>query len=167
MTAIHVAEDVCEKVPPRQYVFTIPKRLRIFFRFDRKLLGLLCRRAWETIVEVYQAVLNRDDVIPGMVGGIQTHGELVHFHSHVHTITTDGAFTEDGTFIPLPKISVEPFQKIWEDKVFQLLLNEMKIQQSLIDDMRNWRHSGFSVDKSVYLSALTSAALIGETCYLK
>ncbi len=82
MTAIHVAEDVCEKVPHRQYVFTIPKRLRIFFRFDRKLLGPLCRRAWETIVEVYQAILNRDDVIPGMVGGIQTHGELVHYHSH-------------------------------------------------------------------------------------
>ncbi len=59
------------------------------------------------------------------------------------TVTTDGAFTKDGTFIPLPKISAEPFQKIWEEKVFQLLLSENKIQQALIDDMRNWRHSGF------------------------
>ena len=88
MTAIHIADDVCESVPHRQFVFTIPKRLRIFFRFDRKLLGRLCRRAWETIVRVVQAILDRDDVIPGMVGGIQTHGELIHHHSHVHTVTT-------------------------------------------------------------------------------
>ena len=55
MTAIHIADDVCESVPHRQFaasllpygkpvslrsaVFTIPKRLRIYSRFDRKLLG--------------------------------------------------------------------------------------------------------------------------------
>ncbi len=153
MTAIHIADDVCESVPHRQFVFTLPKRLRIYFRFDRKLLGRLCRCAWETIVEVYRAVLDRNDVVPGMVGGIQTYGELIHYHPHVHTVTTNGAFSKEGTFLPLPKTSVEPFQKIWEEKVFQLLLDEKKIQQTLIDDMRNWRHSGFSVDKSVYLPA--------------
>ena len=105
MTAIHMADDVCESVSHRQFVFTIPKRLRIYFRFDRKLLGRLCRCAWETIVEVYRAVLDRDDVIPGMAGGIQTHGELVHYHPHVHGIVSDGVFTKDEKFIPLPKIS--------------------------------------------------------------
>ena len=29
MTAIHIADDVCESVAHRQFVFTIPKRLRI------------------------------------------------------------------------------------------------------------------------------------------
>jgi len=31
-----VAEHVCAEVPHRQFVFTIPKRLRIYFRFERR-----------------------------------------------------------------------------------------------------------------------------------
>ncbi len=39
LTAIHVAEDVCAPVAHRQVVLTIPKRLRVHTRFDRKLLA--------------------------------------------------------------------------------------------------------------------------------
>ena len=38
LTAIHVAEEVCSPVAHRQVVLTIPKRLRVHTRFDRKLL---------------------------------------------------------------------------------------------------------------------------------
>jgi len=34
---------------PAQWVFTIPKRLRVFFRYNRRLLGKLCRAAYETV----------------------------------------------------------------------------------------------------------------------
>ena len=36
---MHVREEVFAEVPHRQFVFTIPKRLRIYFRFNRELLG--------------------------------------------------------------------------------------------------------------------------------
>ena len=39
--ADHIAGNLCAPVAHRQFVFTIPKRLRIFFRFDRRLLGEL------------------------------------------------------------------------------------------------------------------------------
>ncbi|MFC1764984.1 transposase zinc-binding domain-containing protein, partial [Planctomycetota bacterium] len=39
LTAIHVADEVCFDVPHRQVVLTIPKRLRLHTRYDRKLLG--------------------------------------------------------------------------------------------------------------------------------
>lgn len=42
-------EDLLEDVPHRQVVFTIPKRLRIYFRYDRKLLGELAGCAWRAI----------------------------------------------------------------------------------------------------------------------
>jgi len=57
-------------VPHRQFVFTVPKRLRIFFRFDRRLLGELPRLAFKRVLEVYRAVLDRHDVVPGMVAGV-------------------------------------------------------------------------------------------------
>jgi hypothetical protein len=67
-----VCEHVCAEVPHRQFVLTIPKRLRLYFRYDRSLLGGLCQAAWRTVCTVYQATSGRPDGVPGMVGAIQT-----------------------------------------------------------------------------------------------
>jgi ribosomal protein S27E len=104
LTAETIAQTICVPVPHRQLVFTIPKRLRIFCRHNRNLLGELARAARRATVEVYRQVLKRGDVIPGMIAGIQTFGELINYHPHVHAIATDGAFTSDGTFLCLPKV---------------------------------------------------------------
>jgi hypothetical protein len=40
-----VSQKVCAAVPHRQLVFKIPKRLRIYFRFERRLLGELWQEA--------------------------------------------------------------------------------------------------------------------------
>ena len=77
-TAHWVSQEVCAAVPHRQFVFTIPKRLRIYFRFDRRLLGQLCRVAWEVVRTVLGSVCGRPDAVPGMIGAIQTFGELIH-----------------------------------------------------------------------------------------
>ncbi len=151
LLAERIAQSVCQPVPHRQIVWTIPKRLRIFFRFDRRLLGGLTRAAWETIVEVFRSLLGRDDVLPGAIAGIQTFGELIHFHPHIHVIATDGAYRPDGTFICLPPMDTKRLLSVWQRKVFDLLLEEEKIDQQLVDQMKAWQNSGFSVDNSVYL----------------
>ncbi len=138
-------------MPHRQFVLTIPKRLRLFFRFDRRLLGELPRLVWQTVLEVYRAVLDRQDVVPGMVAAIHTFGELVHWHPHIHALATDGAFAQDGTFIALPELERDPFEKLCQQKVFGLLLNRGKIDQSLVKQMLQWRHWGFSVHNRVRL----------------
>ena len=162
--ALVMAEDVaahlCAPVPHRQFVFTLPKRLRIFFRFDRRLLGQLPRLAWETVLEVYRAVLDRPDITPGMLAAIHTFGQLLHHHSHLHALVTDGAFTADSRFVPLPTIGDEPFMEIWRRKVFALLLERGKITEDLVHQMLQWRHhSGFGVDRSVVLAAGDSKGL--------
>jgi hypothetical protein len=152
LAAHTIAHTVCATVPHRQLVFTIPKRLRIYCRYDRSLLGELARAAWESVVEVYRRVLQREDVTPGMVAGIQTFGELIHFHPHIHAIASDGAFAPDGTFLCLPKTSTDLLLGTWQTKVFDLLVVAEKIDRETLDEMRSWAHSGFSVDNSVYLS---------------
>ena len=42
-------------VPHRQVVFTIPKRLRVFFKFKRRLLGDLCRCALRALTRYFEA----------------------------------------------------------------------------------------------------------------
>ena len=148
-----VAEHVCAEVAHRQFVFTMPKRLRLYFRYDRSLLGALCQAAWRTVCTVYQATIGRPDGVPGMVGAIQTFGDLIHFHPHIHALVSEGVFLPDGTFVPLPKLAIEPFLKLWEQEVFALLLGESKINDEVVANIRSWKHSGFSVDQSVRLEA--------------
>jgi hypothetical protein len=44
--------EVLKSVPHRQWVFSIPKRMRIYFMYDRKLLSALSRCAWR-VLSVY------------------------------------------------------------------------------------------------------------------
>ncbi|MFV1981411.1 MAG: IS91 family transposase, partial [Rhodothermia bacterium] len=64
-------------------MLTIPKRLRLHARFDRRLLGKLSHCAWTCIQAEVRRLLGRRDVVPGMVSAIQTHGELLHWHPHL------------------------------------------------------------------------------------
>lgn len=153
LTAMHVAEKVCFPVPHRQVVLTIPKRLRLHARFDRKLLGKLCACAWACIKTETQRLLGRDDVVPGMMAGIQTHGELLHWHPHIHALVTCGAFTPDGDFVELPEFDMDSLLLKWQEAVFELYLAEGKIESQVVENMRTWKHTGFTVDQSVYLPA--------------
>jgi hypothetical protein len=58
---------VLAPVEHRQWVFTVPKRLRLFFLHDRRLLGALSRCAWRTVRDLYGAGLHDRHAGPGMV----------------------------------------------------------------------------------------------------
>ncbi len=81
---------------------------------------------------VYQAVSGRPDGVSGMVGAIQTFGDLIHFHPHIHALVSEGVFLPDDTFLPLPKLASEPFLKLWEQEVFGLLLAAGKITEEVV-----------------------------------
>ena len=150
---MHVADDVCLTVPHRQFVWTVPKRLRVFFRYHRDLLQQLPALAWQSVLQTYRALLG-EDASPGGILVIQTFGSLMHFHPHIHGLVTDGAFTPDGRFHPIPvNLTDEPFRRIWEDNVFRLLLDADRIEPNVVANIRSWRHSGFSVDRSVRIPA--------------
>ncbi len=88
-----------------------------------------------------------------MIAGIQTFGELVHFHPHIHALVTEGGFRSDGTFVRLPSLGRDRLLTAWQSKVFDLLRAAGKIDQNAADAMRSWPHSGFCVDDSVRLTA--------------
>jgi hypothetical protein len=74
-----MTENILYPLPHRQYVFTISKLLRPYFKFDRKLLGKLSQCAYQSLKEFFQATLNRKEAVPGVVVSIQTFGDLVNF----------------------------------------------------------------------------------------
>ena len=159
LTALHVAEEVCSPVAHRQVVLTIPKRLRVHTRFDRQLLGKLSSRAWTCLKAEARRLLGREDVVPGMIAAIQTHGELLHWHPHIHVLITCGAWTPEGDFLELPEFDMERLLVAWQEAVFELYLAEEKVEPEVVENMRTWQHSGFSVDQSVFLPAGDQAGI--------
>jgi len=68
--------EVLTSVPHRQWVFTIPKRLRVYFRFTRSFLKELSRAAYETVREVMLLQLDTEGCLLAMIGAVQTFGDI-------------------------------------------------------------------------------------------
>jgi len=71
----HLKETVLYPVPHRQYVFSIPKILRKFLLYDRKLLGKLSQCTSKALRKFFKLTLGKKTVIPGIVVAIQTFGD--------------------------------------------------------------------------------------------
>jgi hypothetical protein len=94
------ARGISRGVGHAQWVFTVPKMLRPYFLRHRELLGDLCRAAWDTVREMLAAGA-AEEIRPGMVAVVQTFGERVEFHPHVHAIASRGGWRKDGTWVPV------------------------------------------------------------------
>ena len=125
----------------------------------RSLPSPLALLTWTCLKAEAQRLLGREDVVPGMIAAIQTHGELLHWHPHIHVLITCGAFTPEGDFLELPEFDMERLLVAWQEAVFELYLAEEKIEPEVVENMRSWQHSGFSVDQSVFLPAGDQAGI--------
>src|SRR3990172_11293810 len=58
--------------------------------------------AYESVRKCFQELFQRNDVRPGV--SIQTFGSFAaNFHPHIHSLITEGVFTPEGEFLPLPE----------------------------------------------------------------
>jgi len=63
--------------------------LRIFFKYNRRLLGELCRCALRSLT-CYLKALTGSELMPGVIAAIQTFGTRINFHPHLHFLVTEG-----------------------------------------------------------------------------
>ncbi len=69
--AEHLTNDVLLDLPHRQFVFTMPKALRPFFRHDRRLFAEVSRLIYTIISEFYAAAASKP-LLTGVVTAFQT-----------------------------------------------------------------------------------------------
>jgi len=84
----HLYEEVLEKVLHRHIVFTIPKRLRGFFRYDRGLNTILFQAARSALYSVVAP--DADNGTIGAVLGLQTFGKNLAWNPHLHGLLANG-----------------------------------------------------------------------------
>jgi transposase-like protein len=69
--AEHLTKELLLNLPHRQFVFTMPKALRPFFRHDRRLFAEVSRLTYEVLREFYREAAGRP-LLTGMVIAHQT-----------------------------------------------------------------------------------------------
>jgi hypothetical protein len=149
--SLWLEHELLAPVPHRQFVYTVPKRLRPYFLWRRPLLGDLARIAAATTTAVIQATIGEPDLSVGIVLSIQTHGSLANWQPHIHALVTDGGFRPDGTFIPLPLHTLDVLTEAFRRAVLKLFVDRELLAPEVAESMLAWMHSGFSVDDSVWI----------------
>ena len=165
-TAALLADEVFQPVGHAQWVLTVPKMLRPYFLHHRELLGPLARAAWQTALEMIRAAAADDELQPGMVGVVQTAGDLANWHPHVHALVSRGGWTRDWQWVGVPYVDERSAELLFRHKVLRLLQDEGLLSEERTNLLLSWRHTGFSVHTQVRVEPEDSQALERLTRYI-
>jgi hypothetical protein len=141
-----LAGEILAPAPHRHWTFSIPRVLRGLFERERSLLGLLSQTAYASILKSFRALLARKDVRPGCVLSLQTYGAYgANFNPHCHGIVSDGAFSPDGEFLPLPSLDASAVCQLFRRLLLLRLHQAERLTESFMQNLLSWVHPGFSV----------------------
>jgi len=152
-----VLEEVVDEVPHRQLVFTLPKVLRHFFvsAKRRTRLAQIMHNVTRTFFCKALGFAQSQNVKTAMVCVLQTFGDELNFHPHLHILCAEGLFKEDDFYgCPLGAKDFFILQNLFRAAILKFLTQEHCISPEFAEKIRAWNHaSGFSVNGQVYLPA--------------
>ncbi len=109
-TAAYLPDSVLPEVPYRQWVITVPFRVRYLIAFDKELCADVKRIAVRTVMSHLRLKARRKGIRKGHGGAVvflQRFGGSVNLNPHLHLLAVDGVYTAGpaggcATFHPLP-----------------------------------------------------------------
>jgi hypothetical protein len=156
-----VRETLLLDVAHCQVVFTIPKMLRPFFKYKQLLLGDLCRLALRTLTR-YFAALAGSDLMPGVIATIQTFGNRMNLHPHLHFLVTEGGVDKAGLFHKVPRIDDSRLTELFAREVLGFLVHQELLSPEWAERLLSWRRAGFNVHSRVRAKTKTEAERVGK-----
>ena len=167
--AEYLAEDLFLDLPHRQFVFTIPKMLRPYFKADKRLFGEVSRLIFSLLSNFFSLSAGQE-LLCAMVVSYQSFGEYARFHPHWHVLVLEGGFTNYDCFVYLPLGADEGMLRVWQAAMLSLFLRKKLIDQTRVNMLKDWKHSGFSIESNTRLfnkadrEALGQYVVRGATC---
>jgi hypothetical protein len=165
--AAHLVDQVFPPLPVRQWVLSVPKRLRYFLQRDPEALGAVLH----ILLRVIEARLRERSGCPGgrlgAVSFVQRFGSALNAHLHFHCCVIDGVFAvgEDGQVhfaeaaAPTPEDLAAVQQQV-RARVLRWFARAGHLDHADARDMARWHHGGgFSLDASVRIEGQDRAGL--------
>ena len=150
-------------MPHRQVVLTIPKRLRAYGLYRRRLLGEIARVAAHTVTAAIRALAGERDLAVGLVACRPTHGSRANGPPHRHLLVTDGGFRPDGTFVTWPAHDTARLTEAFRRAVLRLFVHLDLFDEDQAAGMLTWPRSGFRVHTAVWEDPLGSRRTIAPS----
>lgn len=174
-TAAHLVDHVIPRVPMRQWVLTVPKRIRYFLQRNPRLFGGVLRvfmRALNTVLRRHSPGAPANSRF-GAVAFLHRSGSSLNEHPHLHSTVTDGVFAPDengqAVFFPATDLTTDTIRSLQEklrSRILRYLERHGCLDPIDVDDMLAWDHEGgFSLDGSVHIDDWDRAALERLTRY--
>ena len=113
-TWVHLNDHVFPRLPVRQWVLSVPKRLRYFMQRDGAVLSMVLRIFLRVIAQTLQthspgaAHMDKAGLHIGAIAFIHRFGSSLNEHVHFHVCVVDGVFEEvegEGDADATPRIS--------------------------------------------------------------
>jgi len=162
-TAAYLTDYVLPRAPMRQWVLSVPKRVRYFLRHRPETIAAVLRiflRAVETTLR------GQSPGAPpcarfGAVAFVHHFGSALNPHVHFHCLVTDGVFCEGPTgealfyeATDLDTGDIAAVRAKTRRRVLGWLSRHGYLAEEAASEMRSWAHTGgFSVDASAHLPA--------------
>ena len=163
--AEHLSENVLFRLPHRQYVFTVPKILRLYFKYDRNLFEDVSRIISSIIQDFYNesapAALKTASVV-----SYQSFGDLVRWNPHYHCLVLEGGIDEAGSFHHILIKDTVSLTEVFRRRVIKLFVDRGLLDPHFARKLLSWKHSGFSVDASVSILASSQKARVNLSQYI-
>lgn len=103
---------------------------------------------------------------PGVVLSVQSYGDSLNLHPHIHAIASRGVWSADGSFQAIPALDTQQLTLLLRHHVIKNLLTDGPINQAAVDILDRFHHPGFSAYEGQGVSAEDSAARERLASYL-
>jgi len=174
-TAAHLVDQVFPRLPVRQWVLAVPKRLRYFLHDDAHLQGAVLRIFLDAVERCLCAHSTGcgDAARSGAVAFIHRFGSSLNEHIHFHCCVIDGVFesAEAGDTDDAPGVvfhaatgldpeAIAAVQAQVRRRILRVFVRRGLIEKCDAEEMAGWDHGGgFSVDAAVRIEGNDRAGL--------
>ena len=175
-TAAHLCDHVFPRLPVRQWVLSVPKRLRYFMQRDGAVLNMVLRIFLRVIAQSLQdhcagaAQVDKAALHIGAIAFIHRFGSSLNGHVHFHVCAVDGVFEEVAVageadaqssspsivFHPASAIDEAAVAQVQADlrrRILRAFVGRGLIEKTDAKEMLGYQHSGFSVDTGECIEA--------------
>ncbi len=158
-TAAHLVDQVLPPLPVRQWVLSVPKRIRPFLRHNPAIAGAVLHiflRAIRTTLRQASPEAGPEAQI-GAISFLHRFGSSLNAHFHFHVCVIDGVFYEATH---LTASDWGELQDTVRHRVLRYFQRHGLLERHVTDDILTWQASGgFSIDASVHIAARDRAGL--------